>query len=64
MYIYMFYLSDHSLTHLLSYPNSRDAIASKNYQHSFLSRRKFENQKCLQFSCIKLSSSVPVLPLI
>ena len=26
----MFYLSDHSLTYLLSYPNSRDAIASKN----------------------------------
>ena len=31
IHIYMFYLSDHSLTHSLSYPNSRDAIASKNY---------------------------------
>ena len=61
MYIYMFYLSDHSLTHsltyLLSYPNSRDAIASKNIncEINFSARIVLLPQSCKSVLFLKLN---------
>ena len=46
------WLLDHSLTHLLSYPHSRDAIASKNFTFSVPSNRDYTYTDVVLFDCL------------
>ena len=46
------WLLDHSLTHLLSYPHSRDAIASKNFTFSVPSNRDYTYTDVVLVACL------------